>query len=193
MPNKPRTVESSRGLARPLSRRLRDGVSFSNLPLQERRLAPGPAYHGSHHTWFRKSSWDQVSHATMSPSIAAPIDRDDGISSTPGDSRCATNSLKWTYIVRRSPVTKTRPESAAMCRTCGSGVPSGITPAAPWKSMDGSLRRNPPSDVRIKISVSLKSDLQTGLADLSFFTRSNRSIISAGIGCWALISSKIRS
>jgi hypothetical protein len=39
-----------------------------------------------------------------------------------------------------------------------------------------------PSNVRIKVCVSLKSDLQARLEDLSFFTRSNRSIISAGIG-----------
>src|SRR5437773_2387298 len=51
------------------------------------------AIYGSHHSWFRKSSGDQVSQTMMRPSITAPMDREDGTSSTPGDSRSATNSL----------------------------------------------------------------------------------------------------
>ena len=40
-----------------------------------------------------------------------------------------------------------------------------------------------PSDVRVEVGVSLKGDLQARLEDRSLLTRSNRSIMSAGIGC----------
>ena len=51
----------------------------------------------------------------------------------------------------------------------------------------------PPPDVGVDIGVSLKSDLQASLAAASLRARSNRSIMSCGIGYRALISSKIRS
>lgn len=38
-------------------------------------------------------------------------------------------------------------------------------------------------DVGINIGVGLKSELQAGFTDISFFARSNFSIMSAGIGC----------
>lgn len=75
--------------------------------------------------------------------MAAPIDRADGISRTPGDSCFATKFLKWTLMVLISPVTRTRPSSAAIRKTSGSVVPSGMVLAAGRKSMDGSLRRSP--------------------------------------------------
>lgn len=69
-----------------------------------------------------------------------------------------------------------------------------------WKHSSGGSEVNgrlpspqPSSDVRIDIGVGLKRKPQVRLADLSFFTRSNRSIISAGIGFRALISSNRRS
>lgn len=48
--------------------------------------------------------------------MAAPIDRADGISRTPGDSCFATKFLKWTLMVLISPVTRTRPSSPRSAR-----------------------------------------------------------------------------
>ena len=50
-----------------------------------------------------------------------------------------------------------------------------------------------PPDVRVEIRVGLKGDLQASSTDPSCLTRSKRSIMSAGIGYCALISSKRRS
>jgi hypothetical protein len=99
--------------------------------------------YGSHRTRLRKSSGVQFSQAKSSPSIAAPIDREDGMSKTPGDSRVATKSRKWTLMVRRSAETSTRPSSAAIRKTSGSIAPSGIVPEAARKSIAGSLRSSP--------------------------------------------------
>jgi hypothetical protein len=57
----------------------------------------------------------------------------------------------------------------------------------------GLLAPQTPPDIWVKIRVGLKSNLQASLADLSCLTRSNRSIMSVGMGYRALISSKIRS
>ena len=57
----------------------------------------------------------------------------------------------------------------------------------------GLLASQTPPDVWVKIRVGLKGNLQGCLADLSCLTRSKRSIMSAGMGYRALISSKIRS
>src|SRR5579872_1658205 len=46
------------------------------------------------------------------------------------------NFLKCSGIVLTSRETRTRPDSAAIRRTSGSEVPSGITPAAARKSME---------------------------------------------------------
>ena len=99
--------------------------------------------HGNHRTWLRKSSGVHVSHTIKSPSMAAPVDRDEGMRSTPGDSRFAMNFWKWAHIVRTSRLTRTRPASAAMRRTSASGALSGIMPAERRKSREGSLRRKP--------------------------------------------------
>src|SRR5665647_2212722 len=99
--------------------------------------------YGNQRTWLRKSSGAQVSHTIQSPSMAAPVERDDGMRSTPGDSRSAMNSWKWTRIVRTSRATRTRPASAATRRTSAAGVPSGIMSAECRKSREGSVRRKP--------------------------------------------------
>ena len=108
-----------------------------------RSKKPARYIYGSHRTRLRKSSGVQFSQAKSSPSIAAPIDREDGMSKTPGDSRVATKSRKWTLMVRRSAETSTRPSSAAIRKTSGSIAPSGIVPEAARKSIAGSLRSSP--------------------------------------------------
>jgi len=45
----------------------------------------------------------------------------------------------------------------------------------------------------INVSVRLKTDLQAGLGAAAFLARSKRSIMSCGMGYWALIVSKMRS
>lgn len=47
-------------------------------------------HYGSQDTRLRKSPGVQFSQTNTSPSIAAPMDQEDGISKTPGDSRVAT-------------------------------------------------------------------------------------------------------
>jgi len=127
---------------------------------------------------LRKSSGVQFSQTKNIPSITAPMDREDGIGKIPGDSRVAMKSWKCALIVRRSPETKTRSSSAAMRRTSGSRVPSGIVPAASRKSIGGSLSEQAFPNVRIDIGVGLKTDFQASLVGASFFARSKRSIMS---------------
>ena len=59
---------------------------------QEAAAASGRHPYGSHATRSRRSSGVQLSQTKSSPSIAAPMDREDGISKTPGDSLVATKS-----------------------------------------------------------------------------------------------------
>lgn len=75
-----------------------------------------------------------------SPSMAAPLDRDDGMRSPPGDSRSTANSWKCTRMVQPSRVTRTRPAPAATCTTFASVVPSAMMPEECRKSRDGSRR-----------------------------------------------------
>lgn len=123
------------------ARRLHKKVSLSSIDRLPSYLNK-PAY-GSHWTRLCKSSGVQFSQTKSSPSIAAPIDREDGIGKTPGDSCVPTKPWKYTLMVRTSPETRTRPSSAAIRKTSGSSVPAGIMPAAGRKSIDGSLRSSP--------------------------------------------------
>lgn len=99
--------------------------------------------YGNQRVLLRRSSSVQASQTSNRPSMTLPIGRREWTSSTPGDSWSWLNCAKWAGRVPTSLETSTRPASAVIRRTSGSGVPSRMTPPAARKSIDGSRRRKP--------------------------------------------------
>lgn len=121
------------------------------------------------------------------------MERVEGTSSTPGESRPGDEILEMNSHRPEVP----RDQHAA---SVGGALQNYWVGSAVWdhtgrpSKVDGWLSaQQAPPDVRVDIRVRLKPNSQASLADLSLLARSNRSTISAGIGCWALNSSKIRS
>ena len=128
--------------------------------------------YGSHWTRFCRSSGVQFSQTKSSPSIAAPMDREDGISNTPGEAmemdmhRSQVARDQDPAIFRRDPQ-HFRIESGI--RNCTRSRPEVYRRLSPEQSFPYVL---------IDVSVGLKADLQASVAAASFLARSKRSIIS---------------
>jgi hypothetical protein len=91
------TLEGQRVTKR--AERDRHEITTVNLNAQaDSRPFTGRVY-GSQRAWLRKSSGVQVNQTINSPSITAPIDLREGISSIAGDSSRSTNRAKWSGIL----------------------------------------------------------------------------------------------